>query len=158
MPNPVHDWSWSGRSARLAKLAKIVLLAATLATAGCQSMPECLGDPVPGFSSAALNYWIKADTGDAATRERLWADAQRAREHWKIGLLQSIAASPRYDPEAARKRLRAAIERPPSADVATVAKLRLRQLDTELRYEARVGNLQRQLDAVVAIEQRMERR
>ena len=130
----------------------------TLALTGCQSLPVCLGDPLPGISSAALNYWMKVETADPATRERLWTEAQRSREQWKIGLLQSVATSPYYDAEAARKRLRSAVERASSAEIAAVAKLRLRQLDAELRYEARLGSLQRQLDEVVAIEQRLERR
>jgi hypothetical protein len=141
------------------------LLAATLLSlSGCSAD----GSFTPAFAAAKLRnevisvsplqYWWQAEKADAAERERLWQDAQQRRSNWRLGLLQSLPGSKRYDLDGARKRLRAVIDSGSSADVAALAQLRLEQLRDEDSSQTKLRMLQRRLDEVVAIERKLDGR
>lgn len=129
----------------------------SLALGGCANWPSLRPDVIDH-----VEYLSQALAADAREREALWKAApatdasEGARLH--VALLQSIEGHSGYDPAAARQRLEAlAASAPGSVDVATVARLRLAQLNESTECRSEVADLRQRLSRVVDIEKRMNR-
>ena len=107
-----------------------------------------------------LDFLTQALEADGRAREQLWRqydgsdgsdDAQL-----RAALLQSLPDHSGYDPVAARARLEAlATKQPGSADVASVARLRLAQFSDDNVCRREVAELKQRLARVVDIERRL---
>lgn len=133
------------------------MLGISLGTAGCASWSSRGNSAVDH-----LEFLSQALSADARAREALWkssaggADSDDAQ--LRIALLQSLPNHSGYDPAAARQRLQAlAAKNPTSVEVASVARLRLAQLDDSEGCRAEVQELKQRLAKVVDIERRMNK-
>ena len=155
MPIRERCSGWCGRARLPAAwlLALSALLGGTL-LGGCSawsSRPtavdhlEFLTQALEADGHARARMWRLAEGGDGSD------DAQL-----RAALLQSLPDHGGYDPAAARERLDALAVKPSgSTDVASVARLRLAQMDESSDLRREVAELKQRLARVVDIERRL---
>lgn len=107
-----------------------------------------------------LEFLTQALEADTHAREQLWRQAGGGDgsddAQLRAALLQSVPDHSGYDPVAARARLDAlAVKQPGSVDVASVARLRLAQMDESSNLRREVTELKQRLARVVDIERRL---
>ena len=154
MPIRVPCSGWCGR-VRLAAwlLALSGLLGGTL-LGGCSvwsSRPTAVDH---------LAFLTQALEADGRAREQLWHRYEGGdgsdEAQLRAALVQSLPDHGGYDPAAARARLDAlAVKQPGSVDVASVARLRLAQMDESSDLRREVAELKQRLARVVDIERRL---
>lgn len=110
----------------------------------------------PAMAMDPLTYWATAVDASTADRDSMWQAARRDDVEWQLALLQSLPDYHRYDPESARRRLKAVLERNPYGEVAALAQVRLADLASRKACQSQVAELQRRLSDVIAIERRLD--
>ena len=107
-----------------------------------------------------LDFPVQALQADSRAREQLWRDYGAAAgsddAQLRAALLQSLPDHSGYDADRARARLDAlAVKHPVSVDVASVARLRLAQMNENAGLRSEVAELKQRLARVVDIERRL---
>jgi len=107
-----------------------------------------------------LDFLVQALEADTRGREQLWRDFGAAAgsddAQLRAALLQSMPDHSGYDADKARARLDAlAVKQPGSAAVASVARLRVAQMDENGDLRREVAELKQRLARVVDIERRL---
>lgn len=107
-----------------------------------------------------VDFLVHALEADGRGREQLWRDYASGDgtddDQLRAALLQSLPDHSGHDPAQARARLDAlAVKRPGSVDVASVARLRLAQLQGDGDCRREVTELKQRLARVVDIERRL---
>ena len=149
MPIREPDSGWSGR------VRPAILLALSLLASGCTAWPS--RHPTSVDHLAFLSQALEAD---GKGRETLWRDQSGEGgsddAQLRIALLQSLPNHSGYDATAARQRLDAlAAKNPASIEVASVARLRLAQMNEGVDCRSEVAELKQRLARVVDIERRL---
>ena len=107
-----------------------------------------------------IEFLAQALQADAHTRDVMWralGEPERS-DDWELraALMQSVPGHSGHDAQAARARLDAlAAKNPASLEVASVARLRLSQLDEGTECRDEVAQLKQRLARVVDIERRL---
>jgi len=107
-----------------------------------------------------LEFLTQALAADRRAREELWRQVESADgsddAQLRSALLQSLPGHSGYDLATARTRLDVlAVKQPGSADVASVARLRVAQLNDDSDCHREVAALKQRLARVVDIERRL---
>jgi hypothetical protein len=151
MPVRAPGSAWSGRARRWPALWCI----SVLLLSGCAAL-------FPREYSAMdhLAFLTRALDADARGREALWRTYGRGGAtddaQLRVALLQSVPGHAGYDPAAARVRLDAlAGQNPAPVEVATVARLRLAEMNETVECRNEATELRARLARVVDIERRL---
>lgn len=127
-----------------------------LGLSGCAILPA-----VPGSAREQLEFMSNAMAATPGAREALWQSLRSSggnseRTELHAALLQSIPDHSGYDPVAARKRLKTFLAQNPSPELASVARMRLADLDATASCRDEVLALRKRMTQVVDIERRQD--
>lgn len=136
-------------------------LAVSALAAGAALLGGCAAWSSRHYSAVDhIEFLSQALQADPRGREALWrsltGDDRSDDAELRVALMQSVPAHSGYDVAASRARLGAlAAKNPASLEVASVARLRLSQLDEGNECRDEVAQLKQRLARVVEIERRL---
>ena len=152
----------------------LAVLSAILLTTACAQLPPAAGHLGAagarwGETNPHLQFLIRIHAGSAAERESMWRALKGSGKNgevteFRLALLQSVEGHSGHQPLQAESRLRTLLQKKPSAEIASVARLRLLELRNERQQraattelEAELAVLRAQLGQLLQIETQIDR-
>lgn len=124
------------------------------------SLSACAYLPATADSARPqLDFIADMSSASPATREAQWQTLRAGNENsdsaeLRLALMQSIPDHSGYDPVSARRRLKTFLAHRPSPDLASVARMRIEEIDSNNSCHDELAALRKRMSMMVEIERR----